>query len=219
MSWYYNWTSSTGALARPKGVDYVPMIWGPGSVTSGELGNAKKQGKELLAFQEPDLPSQSHMTVEQALDLWPKLQRTGLRLSAPAVASGADTPGGWLDRFMKGAAQRHLRVDFIPVHWFGGDFGPNAAQELRSYLESVHNRYHKPIWLTEYALTDYGHGTPRYPSGQQQKDFVASSTKMLNGLDFVERYAWFALSTGTSPTGLYDGTKANASGQVYQHAG
>lgn len=41
---------------------------------------------------------------------------------------------------------------------------------------------------------------------------------MLDSLDFVERYAWFTLSTQTSPTGLYDGTTANASGRVYHDA-
>jgi hypothetical protein len=218
VSWYYNWTSSTGSVAKPAGSEYVPMIWGPGSVTDTELGEAVKEGSELLTFQEPDLPSQSNMSVDQALKLWPRLEKTGMRMSAPAVASGADVPGGWLDRFMQGAAKDHLRVDFIPVHWFGGDFGPNATQELRSYLQAVYNRYHKPIWLTEYALTDYAHGTPRYPSQQQQTDFIKSSTQMLDSLSFVERYSWFALSTRTSPTGLYDGTTANAGGQAYHDA-
>jgi hypothetical protein len=158
------------------------------------------------------------MTPEQALDLWPRLEATGLRLGAPAVATGADLAGGWLDRFMQGAAQRGLRVDFIPLHWYGADFGPEAADQLRGYLRAVHDRYHKPIWLTEYGLIDFSGDTPRYPSEQEQTDFIRSSTTMLDGLDFVERYAWFTLSTVTSPTGLYDGATANASGRVYHDA-
>jgi hypothetical protein len=39
---------------------------------------------------------------------------------------------------------------------------------------------------------------------------------MLDGLSFVERYAWFSLSTSTSPTGLYSGTTPNASGVAYR---
>ncbi|MFF2848463.1 glycosyl hydrolase [Streptomyces sp. NPDC058001] len=218
-SWYYNWTSTTGNVTRPNGVDYVPMIWGPGSVTDEELGRAKNEGKTLLGFNEPDMPSQSNMTPEQALDLWPRLQSTGLRMGAPAVATGADLEGGWLDRFMKGAAERGLRVDFIPLHWYGSDFGPEAVNHLRGYLQAVHDRYQKPIWLTEYGLIDFSQGTPRYPNEQEQADFVKGSTQMLNGLDFVERYAWFTLSTQTSPTGLYNGTTPNASGRVYREAG
>ncbi|MET7681096.1 glycosyl hydrolase [Streptomyces sp. NPDC005423] len=218
-SWYFNWATSTGAVTKPDGVDYVPMIWGPGSVTDAELGASVQNGtKELLGFNEPDNPGQSNMTPEQALDLWPRLQSTGLRLGAPAVMAGADVAGGWLDRFMTGASQRGLRVDFIPVHWYGADFGPDAANQLRGYLQAIHDRYHKPIWLTEYGLIDFSQPTPRYPSEQEQTAFITSSTQMLDGLDYVERYAWFTLSTQTSPTGLYDGTTANASGRAYQGA-
>lgn len=217
-SWYFNWASSTGSVTKPDGVEYVPMIWGPGSVTDEQLGSAKREGSELLGFNEPDSGSQADMTVEQALDLWPRLQSTGMRLGAPAVASGADTPGGWLDRFMQGVEQRGLRVDFIPLHWYGADFGPDAANQLSQYIQRVHDRYHKPIWLTEYGLIDFSQATPRYPSQQEETDFINSSTRMLDGLDYVERYAWFTLSTTTSPTGLYDGTTANAAGRAYREA-
>ncbi|MEU3256175.1 glycosyl hydrolase [Streptomyces sp. NPDC006997] len=218
-SWYYNWASSTGEVAKPDGVEYVPMIWGPGSVTDAELGAAAREGTNLLGFNEPDHPGQADMSPEQALDLWPRLEATGLRLGAPAVASGADLEGGWLDRFMKGADERGLRVDFVPVHWYGADFGPDAPEHLRRYLQAVHDRYGKPVWLTEYGLIDFSQGTPRYPGAEEQAAFVGSSTRMLERLDFVERYAWFTLSTRTSPTGLYDGTTANASGQAYRTAG
>ncbi|MFJ4685200.1 glycosyl hydrolase [Streptomyces sp. NPDC091377] len=218
-SWYYNWASSSGQVTKPEGVEYVPMIWGPGSVTDAELGAAAKEGTTLLGFNEPDHGGQANMSPEQALDLWPRLQATGLRMGAPAVATGADVADGWLDRFMKGAEQRGLRVDFIPVHWYGADFGPDAANQLRGYLQRIHDRYQKPIWLTEYGLIDFSSGTPRYPGQEEQAAFVKSSTEMLEGLDFVERYAWFTLSTQTSPTGLYDGTTPNASGQIYREAG
>lgn len=215
-SWYYNWASSADGVTGTAGAEFVPMIWGPGSVTDAELGQAAREGKALLGFNEPDHPGQADMSPEQALDLWPRLESTGLRLGAPAVASGADVAGGWLDRFMSGAEQRGLRVDFIPLHWYGADFGPGATDQLRGYLQAVHDRYKKPVWLTEYALTDFSRGAPRYPGEQEQTDFVRSSTEMLNGLDFVERYAWFALSKETSPTGLYDGAVPNASGRVYR---
>jgi hypothetical protein len=217
-TWYHNWASTSGEVGKPAGTEFVPTIWGPGSVTDAELGNAAREGKNLLGFNEPDSPTQANLSPEQALDLWPRLQSTGLRMGAPAVATGADVPGGWLDRFMQGAAQRGLRVDFIPVHWYGADFGPAAAGQLADYLKRVHDRYQKPIWLTEYALIDWSQGAPRYPSEQEQAAFIQSSTTMLDGLDFVERYSWFALSTQTSPTGLYNGTSANASGNAYRAA-
>ena len=218
-TWYHNWASSSGEVTEPEGVEYVPTIWGPGFVTEAELGKAAQEGKSLLTFNEPDSPTQADMTPEQALELWPQLQKTGLSLGAPAVAAGANTPGGWLDRFMRGAAERGLRVDFIPVHWYGSDFGPAATEHLAGYLQRIHDRYQKPLWLTAYALIDFAQGTPRYPGEKEQTAFIDSSTKMLESLDFVQRYAWFALGTGTSPTGLYDGTTANASGNAYRDEG
>jgi hypothetical protein len=208
--WYYTWSSNTQGITAPPGVEFVPMIWGPGSVTDAELNQAKALGTTLLGFNEPDNPGQADMTVEQALELWPRLQATGMRLGAPAVSFGGDQPGGWLDRFMSGAAARGLRVDFIPLHWYGDDFSSAGIDQLRGYLQAVYDRYRKPIWLTEYAVLNV--------SQAQQADFVRNSTAMLQSLPFVERYAWFTLSASTASTGLYNGPAANESGAAYRAA-
>ena len=152
------------------------MIWGPGSVTTSNLNRAKESGKVLLGFNEPDFASQSNMSVTQALDLWPQLQATGLRLGSPAVATGGATAGGWLDRFMTGARERGLRVDFITLHWYGSDFSTAAVNHLASYIRAVHDRYQLPIWLTEYALIKFGSGGSTYPTAAQQTAFVNGST-------------------------------------------
>ncbi len=57
----------------------------------------------------------------------------------------------------------------------------NAVDQLKSYLQAVYNRYHKPIWLTEFALIDFSNGT-RLPTQAQQAAFVTASTTMLDGL-------------------------------------
>ncbi|GAA2617370.1 glycosyl hydrolase [Streptomyces axinellae] len=219
-TWFHNWAASSAGVAKPDGVEFVPTIWGKGSVTDAELDKAAKEGKNLLGFNEPDLPQQANMTPEEALDLWPRLEKTGLNLGAPAVAYDADKPGSWLDRFMSGAEKRGLRVDFIPVHWYGADFGPGAADQLAGYLQRIHEKYKKPVWLTEYALIDFAgkDGKPRYPSEQEQTAFIKASTEKLDGLPFLDRYAWFALSTQTSPTGLYNGASPNESGKRYRDA-
>ncbi|MFI0819629.1 glycoside hydrolase family protein [Streptomyces sp. NPDC021098] len=220
VGWFYTWASGKEQINPPAGVEFVPMIWGPGSVTDTELNRAKSQGKVLLGFNEPDLAGQANMTVAKALDLWPRLQSTGMRLGAPAVAYGADVAGGWLDRFMTGVANRGHRVDFIPLHWYGADFdAARSTDQLRGYLQATHNRYRKPIWLTEYALIDFSSGTPRYPTPAQQAAFVKKSTAMLQGLSFVERYAWFTLSADRGGTGLYNGATPNQMGTAYRAAG
>ncbi|GAB2865634.1 hypothetical protein GCM10027176_79210 [Actinoallomurus bryophytorum] len=202
--WYYDWAAGSSGITKPGGVEYVPMIWGSRSVTAATLAQAKARGRTLLGFNEPDMTAQSNMSPSQALALWPKLTATGMRLGSPAVAANGATAGGWLDKFMRGAAARHYRVDFITLHWYGSDFDSSrAVGQLRQYVQAVYARYHKPIWLTEYALIRFG-ATSVYPSQAQQAAFLRASTTMLAGLHGVERYAWFALpATKGSGTGLF----------------
>jgi RNA polymerase sigma factor (sigma-70 family) len=221
-SWYYNWGTTPNGIAAPASVSYVPMIWGAANVTSATLSQVSQEGHVLLGFNEPDLGSQSNMSVSQALDLWPQLMATGMTLGSPAVASGAATQGGWLDQFMAGAKARGYRVDFIAVHWYGGDFdtGP-AVQQLESYLQAIYARYHLPIWLTEFALTSYSGGTATFPAEAQQAAFLTAATEMLDGLSYVQRYAWFALptSSGSGTTGLFNpGPSVTPVGQAFEAA-
>ncbi|MGZ3145803.1 sigma-70 family RNA polymerase sigma factor [Lentzea chajnantorensis] len=218
--WYYNWAVHPDGIATPPNVEFVPMIWGAKFTDDATIARAKANGKVLLGFNEPDFPHQANMTPEQALDLWPKLAATGLRLGSPAVAHSGDKPGGWLDRFMTGAAQRGLRVDFITVHWYGSDFSAAAVQHLKNYLDAVHARYGKPVWLTEYSLIDFSGGTPRYPTQAQLAAFACGSSAMMEGLPHVERYAWFALPADKPGTGLYaPGGTPNQAGEAYRDAG
>jgi RNA polymerase sigma factor (sigma-70 family) len=216
--WYYDWAAENSGITTPKGVEFVPMMWGAKSVTSASLAQVKARGRALLGFNEPDMGAQSNMTPAQALKLWPKLMGTGLRLGSPAVATGGDRAGGWLDQFMRGATARHYRVDFIALHWYGADFTTaNAVDQLRRYVQAVYARYHKPIWLTEFALIRFGSPSV-YPSGAQQAAFIKKSTAMLTGLRGVERYAWFALPTSKDGgTGLFTaaGTPTTA-GRAFQ---
>jgi hypothetical protein len=221
-SWYYNWAATPNGISAPANASYVPMIWGAASVTAATLAQVSGEGHVLLGFNEPDLGSQSNMTVAQALGLWPKLMATGMALGSPAVASGAATPGGWLDQFMAGAKQRGYRVNFITVHWYGGDFaaGP-AVQQLESYLQAIYARYHLPVWLTEFALTSYSGGTAAFPAEAQQAAFLTAAANMLDGLSYVQRYAWFALptSSGSGTTGLFNpGPSVTQVGQAFESA-
>jgi hypothetical protein len=219
VSWFYTWAVSHDGISAPPGVSFVPMIWGAGSVTTAQLRQAKRAGHILLGFNEPDMASQSNMTVQQALSLWPRLMATGMRLGSPAVAFDGNTPGGWLDRFMRGAARRHYRVNFIALHWYGSDFATRAAvSQLKSYIQAVWARYHKPIWLTEFALAQFG-STPFFPSPRLQAAFVTAATTMLQRLSYVQRYAWFALpaSSGDGSAGLFrSGAVPTTAGRAFE---
>lgn len=219
VSWYYTWGPDHHGITNPRGVAFVPMIWGASSVTTAALREVRHEGRYLLGFNEPDNAGQANMTVSRALKLWPRLMSTGMRLGSPAVATGAATRGGWLDRFMRGASARHYRVSFITVHWYGGDFVTSrAVRELRGYLRAIHARYHRPLWLTEFALIRFG-AQVTFPSPGRQAAFVTAATAMLRRLSYVQRYAWFALpaTTGDGTAGLFHpGAVATRAGRAFE---
>ncbi|PYC69297.1 glycosyl hydrolase [Micromonospora arborensis] len=219
--WYYTWGTQHPGISTPRGVTFVPMIRSAENVTTAELARARAAGPYLLTFNEPDLPEQANMTVEQALDLWPQLMATGSKLGSPAVAWGGAEPQGWLDRFMTGAQARGHRVDFITLHWFGADFATSTAvDQLRQYLQAVYQRYRKPIWLTEFALIRFDGGGQQFPRQEQQAAFLTAATAMLGQLSYVQRYAWFGLpATDKDRSGLFsDGTEATVVGRAFQAA-
>ena len=193
-AWAYDWSWQTPAQAP--GIEWVPMVWGAGSVTGTAiraLTADRRSGRArfLLGFNEPDSGSQANMTPEQAAALWPRLESTGLRLGSPAPAVPG---GGWLSRFMTIARTRRLRVDFIALHIYQDFTDPQAVDELRSELISIHRRYGKPLWITEIGALDiraWGEHMYSAPSAALASGYLRRLLPMLDSLGFVQRYAWF----------------------------
>jgi hypothetical protein len=193
-SWAYDWSAT--APARKGGPRWVPMVWGSGSVTPSTLASlraARRAGRarELLTFNEPDSPSQANMAPEQAAELWPQLEATGLRLGSPATAAPGD---GWLARFMALARSRRLRVGFLALHYYQDFTNPRAVPDLRRQLIALHARYRRPIWITEIGAIDirtWHEPMARAPTVALATGYMRRLFAMLDALPFVERYAWF----------------------------
>ena len=193
-TWSYNWSATTPP-ADPS-LQWVPMVWGSGSVTPQVLNSLradKRTGEAsyLLGFNEPDSGSQSNMTPQQAAALWPQLESTGLILGSPAPAVPTD---GWLAAFMKLARERHLRVNFIALHYYQDFTDPGSVAALRAQLTSIHNEYHRPIWITEIGALDirtWGGQMLHAPTDARAMLYMRRLFVMLNALPFVQRYAWF----------------------------
>lgn len=204
ISWYYNWGAED--FADNIDAEYVPMIWGAGSVNARTL-NSISEGytagkyKHLLTFNEPDASTpgiSSGVSVEKALELWPQLEALGIPLSSPAPTTYST---GWLDEFMSGAKSQGYRVDFIALHCYQNFADPNAVAELRQQLIEIYEKYQLPIWITEFATIDiwvWG-GHPGNPDCTQDAAlrYTKDVTDMLESLGFVERYAWFIDNTNS----------------------
>lgn len=144
--------------------------------------------RHFLGLNEPDVGSQANLSVGDALEIWkqhvvPARSKFKFRLGAPAVSSA---PEGrvWLREFFKELGEEGKgKIAFLPVHWYGSDVG-----ELEQYLKDVYAEFGKPLWVTEYACVrmDGRKATPG-----EVEEFMKESLALLDGLDFVERYAWF----------------------------
>lgn len=187
LDWYYNWglepfdadTELGRALA---GAEFVPMIWGKWGVDKLDAVKRTPGVTTLLGYNEPDKGDQANMTVDEAIEHWPKLEATGLRLGSPACVNAE---GEWMRQFMKRAAERNLRIDFVCVHWYGGKSGPNFIAKL----ERIHKLYNKPIWVTEFCPANWDN--PEKVTVADQVKFMRDVLPRLERLDYVERYAWF----------------------------
>ncbi len=196
--WFYTW-NRVPPENIPPGVEFIPMVWnGKPEDSYTELGRQlRKAGhKELLGFNEPDQAKQGNMTVEAALDLWPKLMETGLRLVSPSCVH---PDKDWMKAFMKGVDERKLRVDAVAVHSYGGP----SADALMKRLKAVHEMFGRPLWITEFAVGDWQAKTRaenRYRP-EQVVDFIQQLFPQLDACKFVERYAWFAPKLDSAPLG------------------
>lgn len=191
-SWFYGW-----GLDKPQNVpadiEFVPMDWGYWGNKDGAhekvLNRAKAQKgvKTLLGFNEPDGKEQANLSVEGALEAWPQLQATNLRLGSPAAVHAHED---WMKRFMAGAKEKGFRVDFVTIHWYGGN-DPNG---FLGYVDLVHKLYGRPIWITEFAPADWeaNKNRPNRYTPAQMADFMARVLPELNKRPYVERYAWYS---------------------------
>lgn len=207
VSWHYSWGVDAN-IAEPDSVRFVPMIWGKWSLEKSllKVDSLARIGKVkyLLGFNEPDGKEQANLTVEESLTYWQKLMNLNIPLGSPACVH-ADND--WMKGFMAKAAEKAYRVDFICVHWYGGA----NAQSLIDHLKSIHDLYHRPIWLTEFAPADWSATSPATSKVTKANAlvFMQQILPALEKMDYVERYSWFSADPENAALGnaaLFDNT-------------
>ena len=161
--WFYKW-SNNGSSDLDR--EYAPMAWGKGAADDEndiEIIVDKYKSTHLLAFNEPDdCNGQSGQygnmcVVDTSLTYYKNLLKSGLRMVSPACRQGAVFD--WLNEFNSNAIEEKIRIDVIAVHWYdwatNPENSPNANPQdvfnrFVNYLESVHEMYGLPIWITEF---------------------------------------------------------------------
>jgi len=199
VSWWYNWAfepdaALRGGAYRSLDVEYVPMIWGPGSDLAAAAGEIPEDAAALLGFNEPNFGAQADLSAADAAARWPELEALadgrGLKLVSPAVNfCGGDCqdtdPFRYLDEFF--AACAGCRVDAIAIHVYVGcnPTGQNHAEWLINHVETYQSRFDLPLWLTEFACDSA-------TSEAEQIAFLEDAVAYLEDEPRIERYAWFA---------------------------
>ena len=204
--WYYTWSPKTRSS---KDIEFIPMMKGEWSLKQTGAVKSMDGIKHLLGFNEPERSKQGNITIERALELWPKLEEIAkaknLRIGSPAPSSdGAGMK--WLDTFMEQAKRQKLQVDFVAVHWYRG----RDAGQFESFIKKLDRDYRLPVWVTEFN----GWSGPE----DEHYEFLKKSLKFLERDKTVERYAYFNPGKGAPHSLLDKEGKLTRMGELYRDA-
>jgi O-glycosyl hydrolase len=159
-----------------------------------DISKAGFEIKYFLGFNEPEIPDQANMSVDEAVRLWretvlPTKAKLGFRVGSPGMSSDVSRSKPWLNSFFSRLGQDH-GVDFLVVHWYGLRF-----EEMRRFLEDMHATYGMPVWVNEFACSTMGN-----PGGQSSitdvEKFISEAVPWLDSCPWIERYAYYGHGQG-----------------------
>ena len=172
------------------------MLWNTSQVFHVPHWNKRAEAaiaagsKHLLAFNEPDLPAQANMDVDQSVAGWMEYMEPfhakhngEVKLGSPSVCNGPEEHLGlsYLQDFLSSCGGCH--VDFISIHWYGLA-NEDGVQHLKDHIGKARDvAAGRPIWLTEFK-----------PDGDdvQQAEFLGAILPWLDDAsNGVARYAYF----------------------------
>jgi hypothetical protein len=202
--WYYTWGTGDG---NPGNFDakHYPMFWSaPGTSTINNT--LATEPDYILGFNEPERPDQANMSVATAISSWTNVSNatnaynaannTSIKLVSPAVADTGGAAGGqaWLASFMQQAAANSLKVDAVAFHWYGVSTPDNPAGAASSFLSRVasyYNSYQKPVFITEFAIHDWGGNYTDAEIAEANRQFLSIVIPELESRSYVAGYAWY----------------------------
>lgn len=205
VSWYYNWGNTPSTyLANEESLEYIPMCWN-GNYNANRIKEycaSHPEVKYLLGFNEPNFTAQANLTPQKAAELWPAVQNLakecGLQLVAPALNYSPNPPYTdpmkWMDEFV--AIVGLDAFDYMALHNYGG------YEVMVDLCTRFHEKYGKPIWLTEFCYWPEEGNPNSTVSPQSQISVMVKSLRWLEQTDWIYRYAWFkAIGNSSSNKG------------------
>jgi hypothetical protein len=222
VSWYYDWQPTNNIIGYTGPAVFVPEFWDGSWLT--KISGASPW---VFTFNEPDIATQSNMTVAQALADWPTVvaDADGKLIGAPDI-SGNLIPGGgpWLSSFMSSANAAGDKVDFIVIHDYPMGVGTETADQVstfESYATSVHAAYPSyPIVINEFALVNRNTWDPTGLTPDAQAAFINQVVPWMETQSWIIGYSWYAAFQGGVGSDLLnsDGSLSPA-GAAYSQVG
>ncbi|CAJ1417638.1 unnamed protein product [Effrenium voratum] len=170
------------------GVDFIPMVWGHGTIPLAEADGLPKGSKALLGFNEPNFPDQANLDPYWAAQHWPDVEKLAAANNISYIVSPALNyhwsfdPIDWLYQFF--AICEGCKVDAVALHVFSC-----YAAGLKYHLDR-YRVFGKPLWVTEIACSDPA--SPERLSAEGQMAYMKEAIPLLEADDDVEMYAWFS---------------------------
>lgn len=208
-SWCYDWAQGNASLLPD--TEWVPNHiyedWPSPATCGGVTGSC-----HMKTNNEPGNSADDHpQTVEEVLNNWQNLMRTGMRL-----CSESSHDGSWnhLRAFIDSIDARGWRCDLVDLHcyWSGG------FDNMKTYYDRYGGR---PIWISEWvwgaSWNNNGiFATDRsYSKANQQKNYDNTKPilESLNSQKWVERYAYWNSEADCSK--IYKDGKTSILGTYY----
>ncbi len=141
-AWFYDW--GAGATST-ENYEYIPMRhnrwW-----DSWENIGSRTETSAVLGFNEPDHADQSDLGTEIAIEMWPEMMKSGLRIGSPAPDN---INKDWLREFLAKADSLNYRVDFVATHMYWNSQDPyKLADYIAELCRDVYGG--RPMWITEW---------------------------------------------------------------------
>lgn len=206
-SWYYNWWHTRPGDDASAHGQFIPLIkfYSTPENLQNKLNliNSYQDVDTLLVLNEPERADQSNVSVQDAIGFWPQIQESlpGHKLVSPAVSDDGNGQA-WLDSFMSqvearnsnGTLRDDLRVDAVAFHWYGASSPDNpigAANQFLSRVDWYHNTYNRPVWITEFAMHDWGGNYTDEEMRQANATFLDRVIPALESRGYVEGYSFY----------------------------
>ena len=193
----------------PQGLEWIPCVRTAGNAKdvdqflSDIIQNRGVKTTALLGFNEPEIPEQANLSIDEAVELWkqivlPAKNKFGVKLGSPGMSSDVSRSKPWLSSFLH-RLNGEDGIDFLVVHWYGRQF-----TDMKNFLEDMHQTYRLPVWVNEFACSTMGNGEA---SVDEVAAFMKDALPWLDSCKWIERYAYF----GNRDVGAWVGRKSNFS--------